>query len=94
MQILSRRVGLYKEDGRKNRDEIAYLAQTFDEMLEELEKVFQRENNLHLMCHMSCEHLSALFWHSVSRVWKKKALTKNSGNRLWSYRKRRGQSQS
>lgn len=40
---LSRRVGLYKEDGRKNRDEIAYLAQTFDEMLEELEKVFQRE---------------------------------------------------
>ena len=35
--------GLYKEDGRKNRDEIAYLAQTFDEMLEELEKVFQRE---------------------------------------------------
>ena len=41
---LSRRVGLYKEDGRKNRDEIAYLAQTFDEMLEELEKVFQREN--------------------------------------------------
>lgn len=52
------------------------------------------KNNLHLMCHMSCEHLSALFWHSVSRVWKKKALTKNSGNRLWSYRKRRGQSQS
>ena len=34
------------------------------------------------MCHMSCEHLSALFWHSVSRVWKKKALTKNSGEQI------------
>ena len=44
MQICQDELGLYKEDGRKNRDEIAYLAQTFDEMLEELEKVFQREN--------------------------------------------------
>ena len=40
---LSKRVGLYKGNGEKNRDEIVYLAQTFDEMLEELEKVFQRE---------------------------------------------------
>ncbi len=40
---LSRRVGLYKGNEKKNRDEIVYLAQTFDEMLEELEKVFQRE---------------------------------------------------
>ena len=35
---LSKRVGLYKGNGEKNRDEIVYLAQTFDEMLEELEK--------------------------------------------------------
>lgn len=41
---LSKRVGLYNKGSEKrNRDEIAYLAQTFDEMLEELEKVFKRE---------------------------------------------------
>lgn len=40
---LSKRVGLYKENENGDWDEIAYLAQTFDEMLEELEKVFKRE---------------------------------------------------
>lgn len=39
---LSRRVEL-TEGQRQNRDEIYYLAQTFDNMLEELEGVFKRE---------------------------------------------------
>lgn len=39
---LSRRIEL-TERQRKNRDEIYHLAQTFDSMLEELEKVFKRE---------------------------------------------------
>lgn len=43
---MSRRIGLQgeKDNGnRKNRDEIYDLAETFDEMLDQLEKVFQRE---------------------------------------------------
>ena len=42
---LSRRIGLKAPEGRerRNRDEIYGLASTFDDMLEELEEVFQRE---------------------------------------------------
>lgn len=42
---LSRRIGLKAPEGRerRNRDEIYGLAGTFDDMLEELEEVFQRE---------------------------------------------------
>ncbi len=48
---MSRRIGLRKETNKnndkktskKNHDEIYDLAETFDEMLEQLEKVFQRE---------------------------------------------------
>ena len=43
---LSRRIGLTEQKGsgkNRNRDEVYELAETFDEMLDELEKVFQRE---------------------------------------------------
>lgn len=42
---MSRRIGLPRSNKlpKKNRDEIYDLAETFDEMLEQLEKVFQRE---------------------------------------------------
>ena len=42
---MSRRIGLPRSNklSKKNRDEIYDLAETFDEMLEQLEKVFQRE---------------------------------------------------
>lgn len=39
---LSRRIGL-PESGGKNRDEIYHLAETFDEMLSQLDEVFRRE---------------------------------------------------
>ena len=39
---LSRRVGVPESDG-KNRDEICQLAETFDQMLSQLEEAFQRE---------------------------------------------------
>ena len=40
---LSRRIGFGETGGRRDRDEIYILGRTFDEMLEELEEVFRRE---------------------------------------------------
>lgn len=40
---LSRRVGFEDSAGRRDRDEIYVLGKTFDDMLEELEEVFRRE---------------------------------------------------
>ena len=49
---LSRRVGV-PESGGKNRDEICQLAETFDQMLAQLEEAFQREKQFTSECLMN-----------------------------------------